>query len=249
MDVRALLNVFERQVEDDDGDLVVEQEITDPKIEQHIQNADAVIWGYLNGIYGDTLSAETPYFAGPIAVAENTSSIALRGVIVAATAITEQWLVKFTAENTFEVIGTVSGAQGNGTILTDFTSTNAAIQIAAEDWTLGKDVAVDVGNQILFGTYTSHKLVRTLSAKLAASDLIDALYSNASDEQSGFSRALRKQVMDLLKALVDPKSDVSLTSVTEDDIEDEAVAWSIDKYGNDLTNYGTYVDDDNPMDI
>ena len=251
MDVRSLLSILEREIHDAGGHLVKSQPIVDQKIEQHIHTADGIIEGYLVGTYGETaLANETPYFLGPITIDENTSPVLLRGVIVATTAITEQWLIRFTDTDTYEVIGTVSGAQGSGNVSTDFTSDNTDVQIKSEDWDFGIETTVLVDNHVMFGTYKSHKLIRSLSAKLAAADLIDALYSKISEESSSFARALRKQAMDLLKALIDEDSGVSLTEITSEDIEQyEAAPWNITHNGDDITDYGNFDNDYNPAEI
>jgi hypothetical protein len=56
---------------------------------------------------------------------------------------------------------------------------------------------------------------------------------------------MRKTAMDLIKALLDPDSDASILDLNSSDIADmEAVAWTIDENGNDITRYGNYGDDD-----
>lgn len=248
MEVRALYNVFERRVQDNDGGMTVEQDITDRKIEVHIQNADAIIYGYLQGPYGaSTLNSEVPYFLGPVTPDPNFSTISLNGVVVASTAITEQWLVKFTADNTFSVTGSVSGAQGSGTVTVDFTTTNGDVQIKAADWSLGADAVVNKGCEVIFSTNKAHKIVRMLSAKLACADLISAYHQSMDGKDPEYAQQLRRQALGLLKALIDPNSDVSLNTITANDIGPVAVDWTIDSFGSDITEYGDFLDDHNPM--
>lgn len=248
-DVRLILGAFERSVLDDDDEVTIIQSIRDQKIEQHIYSADAIVWGYLTPTYSSSsLNSETPYFMGPVPLDDNDSSGYLQGVVVASTAITEQWLIKFTDVDTFSVYGSFSGSQGSGTIGADFITDNADIQIISADWDLGDNSTITVPNRFLFATYISHPVVRMLSSKLAAANLIDALYSVAESKQSTWSKALRKECMDFLKALVDPSSGVSLNDVNEGDVSPyEAVAWTIDEYGRDVTNYLDIDDDVNPF--
>ena len=242
MDVRAWLSVLERDVVDDDDTVVTKQPVDDQLIELHIQNADATIIGYLGAVYGvSLLDNQTPYFVGPIRAAENSSATYLKGVIVALTAITEQWLLKFTSTTAFSIIGSISGNQGTGAIDADSNSTNNDIEIKAVDWV--GSVAV-IGDQIIIATCKSRPIIRALSSQLAAAAVINAVYSSSENKEAEWAKSLRKQALDFLKSLVDSKSDVSLAELSSEDVGRYVpVQHVIDKYGRDVTKYGTFGDD------
>lgn len=242
MDVRAWLSVLERDVFDDDDAVVSKQPVGDQLIELHIQNADATIVGYLGAIYGASLlDDQTPYFVGPIREAENSSATYLKGVIVASTAITEQWLIKFTSTTAYNITGSVSGSQGTGAIGADSSSTNNDIEIKAVDWVGSTAV---IGDQITLTTCKARPIIRALSSQLAASAVINAVYSSSENKEAEWAKSLRKQALDFLKSLVDPKSDVSLAELSSEDVGRYVpVQYAISKYGEDLTKYGTFGDD------
>lgn len=248
-DIRALMDVLGREVHTDDGEIVSTQSISDQFIENLIYNADGMIDGYLLSIYGQAvLSGQSVYYKGPVTISDTPSTVTLMGVVVKSTAITEQWIVKFTGEDAFTLTGSFSGAQGSGTIAADFASTNTDIEIKSADWVLGDDSVVEQGTIIVFGTYTSHNTVRTLSAQLAAASVISSLYSNSESEEAAWARSLRKQAMDMLKVLVDPKNDASLTTISYTENSMESVSWTIDRFGRDLTDYGEFTDDASAFD-
>lgn len=242
MDVRAWLSVLERDVFDDDNVVVTKQPVDDQLIELHIQNADATIVGYLGAVYGASLlDDQTPYFVGPIREAENSSATYLKGVIVASTAITEQWLLKFTSTTAYSITGSISGSQGTGAIGADSASTNNDIEIKAVDWV---GAAAVIGDLIVIATCKSRPIIRALSSQLASAAVINAVYSSSENKEADWAKSLRKQAIDFLKSLVDPKSDVSLAELSSEDVGRYVpVQYAIDEYGKDLTKYGTFGDD------
>lgn len=247
MDVRAWLNVLDRDILDDDGVVVTKQPVRDQLIEVHINNADALVFSYLSGIYGEAvLTDQTPYFLGPLAMSENVSATYLKGIIVDATAITEQWILKFTSTTAYSITGGVSGSQGTGAIGSDSASTNSYIAIKTADW-IGSTAST--GDQISVSTYKSRPIIRTLSSQLAAASLINAVYSSTENKEAEWAKSLRKQAIDFLEKLIDPKSDVTLAGLSSSNVgRYESVQYTVDEHGRDLTRYGSFSDDALPFD-
>lgn len=249
LDVRIQLEVLGREVSDSDDDLRTKQEIHDAKIEQHIYKADSIVRAYLAPVYGENyLAQETPYFRGPVPVRDNASAVYLTGVVVASTAITEQWLIRFTSTTDYKVWGSFSGYQGAGSINNDFTSSNSDIQIVSADWMLEESgVTPQIGDQFLLGTYISHPTVSSLSSMLAASSLIDSLYSESEGSASGWGDRLYKQVMEVLKNLADEDHMASLVNTGPASTTNPAIPWNIDDFGRDRSPYNNIPYDVNPF--
>ena len=249
MDVRAQLDVLDREVSDSADELKTKQDIPDSKIETHISKADAIVHTYLDPIFGaSSLVVSTPYFKGPIPAKDNQTSLELMGVILGSGVVTEQWLLVFTADDAFSVFGTYSGAQGSGTIAADFTSTNTCVQIKAVDW-LKKNSSdkVQMGDEFMFSTYVSHPTVNAVSTLLATAFLIESL---AGTDGSKWGDKLYSRGMKILTDLTDREKITGLgDSVTEADPTFKAVSFTIDQYGRDNSDYDTNIPGDtNPFD-
>lgn len=248
MDVRKLNKLFNRVIEEAAGK--VRQDVSDDEIELFIDDADAVVRAYLAGFYSEAdLSGETPYYAGPVSNERNAHTIRLRGVTVAATAITEQWLIEFTGDQSasgdvFTLTGTFSGAQGTGNTATDFTATNLDITIDNADWVRGiKDTDnVSKGDTISFSTYITHPVIRMISTKLAASYLLDSLYGQAESDESRVAAAYRKEGMKILEKLADPDDRMTLSSSDQASAY-EGVGYDVNEYGEDVTPYLSITND------
>jgi hypothetical protein len=246
MDVRSQLEVLGREITDNDDDLRTKQEIPDSVIEQHIYGADSIIEMYLVPVYGgtDPLANQTPYFKGPIPVKDNLTNVKLNGVVLASTAITEQWLIIFTGTDAYSVIGSFSGNQGTGTLAGDFTSSNSDVQILAADWYNPDAKEVSTGAQFIFGSYISHPIVNTISSMIACGKLIDSLYSDSEGKPSSWGKTLYTNAIKLLENLSSDKHPASLLSYNSEDVQNPAVQWNIDENGRDQTEYLDGIDND-----
>jgi hypothetical protein len=251
MDVRAFLSILDRQTLADSGSVVSRQPLPDSLIEIFIGQADSIIRGYLQSIYGSSYAA-TAYFRGPHTIVGDGGAVELRGVILAnsATLVTEQWLIEFTGNSAYRVNASFSGSQGTGTIAADFTSTSGEIQIKAADWYNPSTEVVGAGTVVVFSTYVVNPTVNNLSASLAAATAIDYLYGQSESKPNSYAALFRKNAMDMLGKLIDPDSDVSLLTTNSLSTGSmEAIEWNINRYGTDVTNYSEITDDIDPMGI
>lgn len=239
MDVRSVLSLLEREVFDRDGVQVKKQAISDRRIEGQIAMADSIVHTYLDPIYGaSSLSGEKPHFKGPVANPGNNNDLELLGVIVAATAITEQWIITFTDNDTFEVIGSVSGRQGSGDLTHDFTTTNGDLQIKKDDWdNPAPSDKIEKGTVLVLSTSIVKPIVSTLSAILAASFVADSIYSETESKGSPIGKTLRERFQKLIDDITKDDSVAGLDESAGALPEAGTWGWNIDKYGHDMTRY------------
>lgn len=243
MDVRALNRLLMRKIENV-AEGVLKQEVTDQEIEQYIYDADSIIRAYLQSYYSETeINGQTPYYIGPVPIDGNTGVISLTGVVLSSVVVTEQWVIKFTGQNstgvdTFSLTGSFSGDQGSGDVGTDFASTNGDVTIKAVDWAY-PDTAnrMNAGDQLVFASYKSHDFVRKISAMLAASFLIDALYGESESNVSSYGETFYKRAMAFLDKLQDTDSGVSLSGSVAASVDHETTGYNVDRWGRDTTLY------------
>lgn len=250
MDVRQLIEVLQREAQDDDDGLKRVQDITDQRIELHITNAVGLIDTYLLPVYAAADLAKSAWFRGPVPAAKNTTSAYLSGIVLGSGNVTEQWLIRFTALGAYTVVGSVSGVQtATGTTATDYTSDNGDIQILAADWMDVNSEGIGAGNEFMVSTFVVKPVIAHLASQLAASELIDAVASDTESDATSWGRSLHKKAMSVLRDLADDDKPASLTTNNDDDIINPAVSFTIDDYGRDQSKYITGIDGDvNPFD-
>lgn len=247
MDVRMLHSVltYESVADGGGGD---NQNIYDYEIEHFIYRADSIIDIYMARSGTGALTAETPYYTGPLYIMQKSGELLLDAVTIGSSAITEQWKIVFKPDSTFTVYGNFSGNQGDGTLTTQFVSTNGDLTIEVADWRL-EDSSVQPadGDTIFIGVYISHSAIRDISSWIAAALLVDAKYTQSEQISSGWGRSYYKKAVKLLTLLADPDSEVSLDGTAAASIgEYEAVPYDITFTGEDATDYQDIEGDDLP---
>lgn len=239
LDVRMQSSLILSKIED-----IPQEEfdsILDDEINSHIIHASGIVLGSLEGQYGgaSALKATAPYSNKPQRNRDNITKLYLSTVAISTLAVTEQWTLKMltppdgaTYAIKFEAEGSISGNQGignNDIILPSlgyFTSTNEFIRILASAWVfpISGEISQD-SDRIYFSTYTYKPIIVTVTAWLAAGNLLNSKLSEMAPNSSSLGGSLIKRAMDLLKDLANPnKSGLTLSSIPTLSIDTIAIS-------------------------
>ncbi len=227
----------------------------DPLIEHYILLADGFIRDSLRPVYGANLNsllsaawASTPIIP-PVydGQAENTNLTGIYGsrgllaVSVDADAITEYWTIVFSSATAWTLFGSVSdnqsGVSGFTDISSDHTATDGDVTIPTNGWS-GTPVSGDI---VYFATYNVPQLVVQLSAKWAASLIMEAKYSEEVPNLSDYVTAYRDSVLDTIDKLSRPDDldGIHIVGVPVRDVSpiEGLPEYTIDQYGTDQSDY------------
>lgn len=150
-----------------------------------------------------------------------------------ATAVYSQvYKITFTSATEFIVESDLSGAQGTGATDSDFTTTDTYLTISKELWN-GKFVKSDI---FYVRVYNHEGMLVTLSAYLAAIELLDGIFTEEVPDASPTSSRYQRNYDRLIKAIQDGRIFLEIDLIARD-INPVQVDYEIDQYGQDITNY------------
>ena len=150
----------------------------------------------------------------------------------ASTVYSQVYQILFTAPTAFTVESDLSGAQGTGSTTSDFTTTDTYLTIAKELWN-GTFVKDDI---FYIRVYNHEGTLVTLSAYLAAVELLDGIFTEQVPDASPTSTKYKRDYDRLIRAIQDGTIFLEVGLVARE-IGPVQVDYEIDQYGQDITNY------------
>lgn len=194
--------------------------------------ADNAIKGELEGIFED-FSAVVAWFKPPVSDPDNHNSEAclLSGITLNSLAKTEVVTLTFNNASAYAAFGDFSGALGTGSRYSDFTCTT--LNIPASAW-YGNFQA---GDLVYIRTYLSDPTIAdAVSAPLAASNVLDSIYTDQIPNSVDTSNKYRQQAMRYIGRLRSQEAGLQKHPI-EVDLTPEAVNYTITDAGEDTTEY------------
>lgn len=226
MDIRRIASLVTKEVAEDEI------------LWESCDDADSRIVVALLSSYGsESALLDTPYASTPIPAEENQGAGRLLGsqITVTSSAVTEQWEVEFTSSTGFSVTGSSSGAQGAGDVNTEFTSTNERITIPVAAWSHKDRIQAD--DVFRFSTYNVHRILRTISAYMATALFLQTEFCQQSPNAESESDKWMKHAEDILEKMTGESPVYKLSTFPSRNLDPIGLAYNIDAYGRDLTNY------------
>lgn len=212
------------------------------ELDTAILQSTGVVKAFLYPVYGtsDATYQTTPYGTTGIPrfvtnvddlTTANSGTSALGAVTVNSTAETEYWTILFTSSTAYTCTGSISGAQGNSTVSTNFTTTNGDITISATSWS----GTASTGDSFNFASYSTLDSLIFPTSFLSIATILESV--KAGELGGGdTARVYYNRAMDFLDRLSRPldKGGMQLSSFSSQDTS--ALDYSL--YGLDIDDYG-----------
>lgn len=218
--------------------LLTKNVVEDERLWEICSDADSIIvTALLPNYLSESALKDTPYASTPVPDENNKGIGRLLGdlIIASASAITEQWEVKFTSSSAFEVTGSSSGSQGTGNVTTEFTSTNARITIPVTAWSNTDRIQAD--DIFRFVTCNVFRLIRTVSAYMATALALQTEFSQQLVNAESESDKWMKQANDILDKMTGDDPKYKLSTFPNRNLDPIGIVYTIDEYGRDASDY------------
>jgi hypothetical protein len=210
------------------------------QIRELIIRNDAQLRGELRPFYGDSISTTTPYAVTPIARYGNSSAGKLLltngtndiAVSTGASIYTQVYKLTFTSTTAFDCESDLTGSQGNGTIGSNFTTTDTFVTINSALWN-GSFFNADVH---YLKIYNHEQMLAHLSALLTAQYILDTIYTEEVPDASATAEKYGEKYKQSIRMLRNGTAFLE-KGLTKRDINPIQVDYEIDEYGNDATKY------------
>jgi len=177
-----------------------------------------------------------PPFAGPHnqskGVLLTVNGVEELTIAESATVYSQVYFIEFTSPTAFTAVSDLSGAQGTGVTDSDFTTTDTFLTIPEELWN-GTFVK---GDTFYIRVYNHEGMLVTLSAYLAAVQLLDGVFTEEVPDASPTSVKYKREYDRIIRAVQDGIIFLEVGLLARD-IDPIQVDYEIDQHGQDITVY------------